>query len=466
MKTVADWSAEAFFDLPEPGSLDGGTTDHGPLWHAISPRWGHSMHSMCPYHGMFPPRLAHYFIQTYSRPGDLVADPFSGRGTTTLQARVEGRRTLSNDLSPLAYVLTAAKANPPSWAEVSKLLNDLERKYKGGTARELDVSEDIRMLFHDRTLRQLLFLRDFLLSTEITKWTPPQLMLAGTVAGILHGAHRSDGSSMYLSISMPNTFSMPPTYVRNFIRDKHLVKIDQNVFERIRDKLARVYLDATPGPSGRTFKQDAGEFMKGRRRDSIDLIVTSPPYLRVVNYGTSNWIRLWWLGVEEVSRHAGVGRRALDAELDHRHTYESYKEFMLRTLATIRRSLKPNGVAVLVIGDVAGATGPSCALATRIWEDIGSRTGLRLLDRIADSLPAQNKVSRIWGDTKGKATDSDHILLLARTEGEPEALGTTAIDWDEPYRDGGPDAAHARLRELVKESTANRRRPAGHGLAT
>src|SRR6516225_11791857 len=113
-----DWFEDAFFDMPDRDSLDGGTTSAGALWHGISVRWGHSMHTMCSYHGMFPARVAHYFIQRYSRPGDLVLDPFSGRGTVTLQARVEGRRTVSNDLNPLAYVLSRAKANPPTWTSV------------------------------------------------------------------------------------------------------------------------------------------------------------------------------------------------------------------------------------------------------------------------------------------------------------------------------------------------------------
>ena len=72
---TTDWAQDAFFDDPEVDSLDGGTTSSGPLWHAISPRWGHSMHTMCSYHGMFPARLAHYFIQKYSREGAVVLDP-------------------------------------------------------------------------------------------------------------------------------------------------------------------------------------------------------------------------------------------------------------------------------------------------------------------------------------------------------------------------------------------------------
>jgi DNA modification methylase len=442
--TTADWLNEAFFDDPEVGSLDGGTTNVGDLWHAISPRWGHSMHSMCSYHGMFPPRLAHYFIHSYSQPGGLVADPFSGRGTTTLQARVEGRRTISNDLSPLGYVLSKAKADPPTWPEMTAFISRLETRFNRSRASEPDVSDDIRMLFHPNTLRQLVFLRNGLLGVPMDKWSRPQLMLAGTIAGILHGAHRSNGSSMYLSISMPNTFSMPPTYVKKFIRDNGLVQLDQNVFDRLRDKLARIYVDSSDGVAGQTFKSDACALLSGKslQPSSVDLVVTSPPYLKVVNYGTSNWIRLWWLGIDDVSRHGGAGRHSLDAQLDHRHTYDSYRDFMLRTLKGVQRVLKQNGVAVFVIGDVATPGRPSMELASQIWADIGEQTNLRLVEFIKDSLPSHSKVSRIWGDTKGQATDHDCVLVLARKDGDP-VVNSREIEWDEPYKDGGPDAAHA-----------------------
>src|SRR5580692_4242340 len=165
-----DWLENAFFEEPETASLDGGETSEGPLWHAISPRWGHSMHTMCSYHGMFPARLVHYFLQRYTEPGDLVIDPFAGRGTAPLQARVEGRRSISNDLSPLGYVLSASKAKPPSWDAMMKYLARLERNYKSKSLRDIDVSSEIRMLFHDETLSQMVYLQAHLLSSSMTSW--------------------------------------------------------------------------------------------------------------------------------------------------------------------------------------------------------------------------------------------------------------------------------------------------------
>ncbi|WP_270366386.1 hypothetical protein [Microbacterium algeriense] len=306
------------------------------------------------------------------------------------------------------------------------------------------------MLYHDNTLAQLCFIRERLLAKEITTWSRTEYMLAGALAGIMHGGWRRDGTSQYLSISMPNTFSMSPSYVQKFIQEKGLQKLDQDVFERLRDKLARLYLDEVGGIAGTTHHSDAANLLSGNTLapSSIDLVVTSPPYLQVVNYAQSNWIRLWLLGINEVGRDGGAGRRSLDAVLDHRHTYTSYCEFMLRTTLGIQRTLKRDGVAVLVIGDVKEpGKEDALPLAQKMWDDIKSKTSMRLIDVVEDDLPAHSKVSRIWGETKGQATNRDCALVLTHSDGDPD-LSRTEVDWDEPWKDAGPDAAHERLRAV------------------
>ncbi len=449
MSALGNWAEDAFFEEPTLESLDGGTTSAGALWHGISPRWGHSMHTMCSYHGMFPARVAHYFAQRYSRPGDLVLDPFSGRGTTPLQSRLAGRRVICNDLNPLAYVLSKAKAHPPSWEAVQKFVTELEKAYKQTGHVDPDVSDDIRMLYHETTLKQLCFVRARLISKPITSWSREELMVAGSLAGIMHGSWRRDGSSQYLSISMPNTFSMSPTYVRKFIAEHELQKLSQDVFERLRDKLARVYLDDIAGTTGKAHHQDATTLLGAKLKPaSVDLIVTSPPYLQVVNYGTANWIRLWLLGLDGVGREQGAGRKTLNAQLDHRHNYASYSEFFLRTLQGVERVLAKTGVAVLVVGDVANpGDEQALALAAKMWTDLGSKTNLQLLETIEDHLQSNNKVSRIWGETKGQATNRDCALVLGRKDGEPY-VASGEVSWDEPYKDAGPDAAHDRLKQM------------------
>ena len=446
MSADNDWLEDPYFDLPIAASVDGATTSQGLLWHAAPSRWGHSMHTMCSYHGMFPAKLAHYFIETYTQSGDVVADPFSGRGTTVLQSRVEGRRAIGNDLSPLAYVLSKAKSNPPGWDEINGNIDTLERRFSSGKIQVSEVSPDIKMLFHQSTLNQLIFLREALRARPIIEWSSEELMLAGAVSGILHGAQRSDGSSAYLSISMPNTFSMSPTYVKKYIKEHGLRKIEQDVFECLRDKIARLYMDSLDGPEGTVTNEDAASLFERpeTRSESIDLLITSPPYLSVVNYGTSNWIRLWWLGMDDVSREGGAGRIQLDSDLDHRHRYDNYREFVRRTMKATRRVLKSDGVAVFVIGDVATSTAPPVELAERVWSEIGDSTGLQLIHVIEDSVPDNRKVSRIWGEQRGRATERDCLLVLGRRDGSPRSPNST-INWDEPYKDAGPDSAHGRI---------------------
>ena len=98
----------------------------------------------------------------------------------------------------------------------------------------------VRMLFSSHTLRQLWFLRSTLRPERALQWSPERLMVGACIAGILHGATRKDGSSAYLSISMPNTFSMSPAYVQKYIREKGLQAPQQDVFARLREACTSV----------------------------------------------------------------------------------------------------------------------------------------------------------------------------------------------------------------------------------
>jgi hypothetical protein len=93
--------------LELPGALPALAVE--PEWQDQARLWGHSLHPMCSYLASFPASLAHAFIARYSRPGDVVFDPFSGRGTAPVQAAAEGRIGIGNDLNPCARTLQASR---------------------------------------------------------------------------------------------------------------------------------------------------------------------------------------------------------------------------------------------------------------------------------------------------------------------------------------------------------------------
>ena len=114
-----------------------------PEWKTQQRLWGHSLHPMCSYLASFPAALTHAFIARYSRPGDVVLDPFSGRGTTPLQACAEGRNGVGNDLNPFAHLLTAAKVEPASRAAASTRLTQLRLAWHANAAAWLRLAATV-----------------------------------------------------------------------------------------------------------------------------------------------------------------------------------------------------------------------------------------------------------------------------------------------------------------------------------
>lgn len=377
-------------------------------WKHLPKRWGHSFHPMCSYLAMFPPGIPRYFIEQFTKPGDVVLDPFSGRGTAPLEACVSGRIGIGIDLSPLAHILTAAKVDPPRFDSAIKRIDELRAGYKRPNVD--DVPDDIKMLFDGRlTLPQIVYLRN-----ELSHNKKVDRFLLAALAGILHGGYNDamDDSS-YLSISMPNTFSMSPNYIRRYVRKNHLHKLPLNVFEKLTTKVQRLFKNGMPSTKGYAYRANARNFASLKnpafKDSSVKLIITSPPYLKVVNYGTYNWIRLWLLG-------ESIEKTNKDLLLDDKHGIDSYENFLGDVLNQCERVLRPDGICALVIGDVEEqnkkAERKSYNLSEGVWNRLKQKTKLKFLTVIEDSLPEESKVTRIWGKTQGKATKTDRILLL------------------------------------------------------
>ncbi len=458
-------AAQLALDLEAPAILP--ILPIAPEWKDQARLWGPALHPMCSYLASFPAALAHAFVGRYSRRGDVVLDPFSGRGTTVLQACAEGRIGVGNDLNPLAHLLTASKVEPATAAEAATRLAVLRIGWAASSAEWLAlaaavlaesgdtpivlvpaagsgvggggagpgagveiVPPEVAVAFHPRTLAQLLYVR-----TTLRRDDRVDRFLAAAITGILHGK-----SASYLSELMPNTFSMAPRYVRDFAARTAFASPDRDVFGGLEKKLARLHREALPRTPGIALLGDARD-SAGRTRlalrtrglpERARLVVTSPPYLRVVKYGYYNWLRTWFLGEDS---------RAIDAALDDAHHREPYLVFLREVLADLRTILADDAVVVLVIGDVETDRGRplkgAVGLAERVWERAAEPEGYRLAGVALDDVAAGRKMTKLWGAEAGQATKTDRILVLGATEaGRRRALAGagTPIDWDWPPR--------------------------------
>lgn len=344
---------------------------------------------------MFPPSIPNFFIQKYSEPKDTILDPFSGRGTAPLEACMLGRVGIGNDKNPLAYVLTAAKVNVPPINEIRNRIRDLSIRYKDGKAPAKVNDWKIRMLYSEYTLKQISFLRDELSwGTDNT-----DTFITAMLLGIMHGNSRG-----YLSIKMPNTFSMAPNYVKKYIKTNQLEKPIRDVFHCLHKKLARCY--QVVNFTGKAYNEDARKIPQ-ISDSSINLIVTSPPYTRVIRYGDFNWIRLWFLKKES---------KEVDKTLFCSASLPKYKEFMFEVFEECWRVLDDEGTCVFIIGDVKKTTSDETNnLASFIWEEVAEPTGFSLkVPIIEDRIKDETKVSKIWGTTRGQATKVDRVIVLSK----------------------------------------------------
>lgn len=448
----------------------------------------HKLHSICSYMAMFPPTIPRYFVENCTKPGDVVLDPFSGRGTTPLEACLSGRVGIGNDLNPLAYYLTLAKVEVPpyervlsrlrqlaegyeplgeakplreiyrqlsrkaskiqqsnqskspgdpgldrdTWDRLTEILRNMREVYARADSRmpylvsqDYDFREEsaknigynesfhhrIWLFYHPETLRQLVYLREHLGEK------PEDDFIRGLVLGIMHGRGRH-----YLSIPMPNTFSMTPRYVLAYSFKHMLVLPEKDVFECLERKMA--LLDPVPGNylRGAAFFGDIRslpgtlEPFLAMIRKKPRLLVSSPPYLGVIKYGQYNWIRLWFLEKQRTRLDMSASSetsldRIVDASLDDgHHDLNGYLTFMRESLAAVSQVMAPNSISAWVIGDVEDLN-----LAEAVWERSAKPLGYRKLGIIVDEIDERKKVTKIWGAERGRATKVDRILVLQET---------------------------------------------------
>lgn len=391
-------------------------------WRRAPRRWGHPLHSLCSYFAMFPPQVPHVFIRWLTEPGDVVYDPFSGRGTAPLEACRMGRLGMGSDANPLAYVLTATKVDPPTEQEARARLNKLRSECRDDAVD--GAPADIRMLYAPHVLGQLVWLREHL---DIERRDDRFLM--ALVLGVMHANYKPGHPARGLSISMPNTFSMSPGYVRRYINENGLEPPDLDVFELLARKLHRMRLPGAEATRGSAWQQDAREPVPPSLVERpAKLILTSPPYLSVINYGKYNWVRLWMLKEEP---------RDVDGRLMTTGSLPKYLQFVNEVLNALAPAVRDDGYVCLMIGDVRErGTGRTTNLAERVWEETAEPLGWRRHGIVSDRLPTKHKVSRIWKHERGKATKTDRVLVLSlrtRRSAALPALGpvrwTQATAW-------------------------------------
>jgi DNA modification methylase len=352
------------------------------------------------YRACFKPQLPAYFIERLTQEGDVVYDPFSGRGTTAVEAALHARNVIANDANPLSAILTYPRLELPCVSDIDKRLRSIA--FPATASTDLDLS----MFFHQKTLYELLGLRHYLArrwrdGTEdsIDRWI--RMVATNRLTG-----HSPGFFSVY---------TLPPNQA---VSAENQVKINQKLGQKpeyrdVRALILRKSMQLQGGLSAadrwrlRSAAETARFFVRDAaatpaiESDSVQLTVTSPPFLNVVQYARDNWLRCWF--------------NALDAEaISERITMSTavaeWSEVMGAVFSELYRITRSGGWVAFEVGEVRRGELKLEEVVAPLGVDAG-------FDCTAILINAQQftKTANIWGVQNNRnGTNSNRIVLFQK----------------------------------------------------
>lgn len=355
--------ATAFPDLLREFTYNGAPTlevEESGLRYFINEYWtssqrqSHKLHEIS-YRACFKPQLPGFFIDRLTRPGDTVYDPFSGRGTTVLQAALSRCRPVGNDVNPLSEMLVRPRLAPVSLHAIARRLAEIPTgQLPTGQlpAGELplgqlplgepaDPGDELLVFYHPGTLRRLRGLRTWLLDRAA----------AGTLDATdrwirMIALNRLTGHSTgFFSV-----YTLPPNQAASIVSQRKINE-KRGQIPPLRDvdaivmKKSRVLMaDGSPPPHPEALLTSGpADNTPDIAAASVDVVVTSPPFLDIVDYEGDNWLRCWFAGIDPAT-----------VKIDRHGNPAKWEAFVRRVFLELARIVRPGGTVAFEVGEVRG----------------------------------------------------------------------------------------------------------------
>ncbi len=368
-------------------------------------RAGHSLHEVS-YRACFKPQLPRFFITRLTGKNDVVYDPFMGRGTTVIEAALLNRVPVGCDINPLCRILTDPRLNLPEINAVGKRLRGINLE------KPRPLWSDLLAFYHPETLRSITNLRAYLLEKEehgaldrVDAWI--RMVATNRLTG-----HSSGFFSVYtlppnqaVSINSQNKINAklsqkpPPRDVRALVvRKSHslLRKLKEDETTLLRNRFMKSKLFTAPA-----------DMTPEIRDNTVNLVVTSPPFLDNIDYHQDNWLRCWFNGIDP---------RGVDIwQLNRPHDWQNKMSGVFKEL---KRVLVPGGYVAFEVGEVRHR---KLFLETLVVPAALS-AGLSP-EMVVINSQAFTKTSNCWGiDNLKKGTNTNRIVLLRKPGNHPSKL--------------------------------------------
>lgn len=392
----------------------------GEFW-TSGQRQACSLHEVS-YRACFKPQLPHYFIKRFTSENDIVYDPFGGRGTTAIEASLMGRRAISNDANPLSQVLVRPRLFPPLLAEVGKRL-DAIRYWKG-----LKADIDLSMFYDPQTESEIVSLKRYLQDRNETGQEDVVDAWIRMVATNRLTGHSPGFFSVYTF--PPNQAVSPESQKKINERRKQKPEYRDTknlIFRKSRSLLSKVTTEQRANlrrvcHHTQLLTEDARS-TRAIESGAVQLTVTSPPFLDIVEYAGDNWLRCWFnaIDVDAVTKTITMAK-----------SIEDWSRVMGEVFWELHRVTKPGGWLAFEVGEIRNAT---LKLEEHVMP-LGINAGFSC-EAVLINQQTFTKTSNLWGIKNNEAgTNSNRIVLFRRSAGCRRAPRSSAAPADQS-RSGG-----------------------------
>ena len=352
-------------------------------------RQANSIHEIS-YRACYKPQLPRFFIDIFTKEGDVIYDPFAGRGTTLVEAALMGRNIVCNDVNPLSAILTKPRLKIPSIDEISNRLDEI-------AFETLEADIDLSMFFDKKTEYEVVSLKNKLVNSDVDNWIRmvSTNRLTGHSAGFFSGytLPPNQATSQKSQKSINDRLGIVPPYKNT---KEIILKKSKSLLRNINSKLRS---DLRKISSSAVFSSLDSRRTSHIPDNSINLTVTSPPFLNIVRYADDNWLRCWFnnIDVSEVESKISLCR-----------TVESWSELMSSVFDELYRVTVPGGWVAFEVGEVNNGK-------IKLDENVvplGLDSGFICAGIMVNSQDF-TKTSNIWGVSNMKTgTNTNRIVLF------------------------------------------------------
>jgi DNA modification methylase len=401
-------------------------------WNFSDSKTDYFAHGLHPYPAKFIPQIPRALVSLLSEPGDLVWDPFGGSGTTALETLLLGRRAVSTDLNPVAEVVGRAKTitlTPEVEFELSQFASEL-KMLSASTSKKSTFKQSFKLLsklvpeipnlenwFEPDAIQELAYLR-----LRINELASDEAIVIARAAfsKLILSASNQDGETRYARVQRSiGEGEVVASFSKQIL----------SILNKLEDQSSHLQFRAATFHTADLRTQVVSSSDNALiQSETVDLVVTSPPYPNATDYHLYHRFRIFWLGhdprqmaLAEIGSHLRHQKQGTD--------FDSYIEEMTAALDNVCRALKPGGLAVFVVGD-AVFKGDVFQTSTHLGTAAES-LGMRVVAVIDRDLP-ENKRSFI---SAARRLRKEQLLVLRKPSAERTVTLQPPTYKLQPYED-------------------------------